>query len=468
MSDQEQNDGPQGWPPMYPAPPPSPQPSAYPGPSPMPQGYPGAGYQAGYGVAEVLPGSGQAVPPQRKRRRGVIIAGAVTVGVAGVVAGSAYAYSHLNGGGDQPEQHLPSTSAFVARVDLDPSLSQKVDVLRFASKFPATPKDLDWNAVDRDPRKWVYEELTKDTSDAPPWSEVDGWLGKRAAFAMTPGSPEAVPLAVIQVTDEAKASASLTRTKTKGRKIGFVAKDGWVLVSDTQAHADTAMAAAESSPLSSSSAFKDDVDALGDQGIASAWFDYAGLSKIGKTSGSSGLFGLGGGLGSTLAGRNAAAQLVTGHGAVALRFSGANLELAGRLRGLGETWKIGSLPAAKVNLPADTLGVVQIAGLGDAITKAWPDLVKQFGTLSGTDPDELTSQLEQQVGLKLPEDLTPLLGDESAVAMRATTGQKPEFGLRVDSSSPDTKRVSSLVSRAFRGSGEAITVKQFSGGYAIG
>jgi len=436
----------------------------YPTPS-----YPGAAGPAdpwsGPGV-EVLQGGGQIVPPPR-RRRVALTAGAVTVGVVGVAAASAYGYSLIGGGGDQPEQHLPGTAAAVLRIDLDPSLSQKVDALRFITKFPAAPHDLDWDKADRDPRKWLYEQLTKDTKDAPPWSEVQGWLGKRAAVAVMPassGSPEAIPVLSLQVTDEAKATQTLNRTKGGS---GVVAKDGWVLVSDSPEHVRLAQAATDSSPLSASPAFSEDVNALGDQGIASVWFDYGALSRIAGSAGSGGgLLGLNG-IGRTLATQGSAAGQLKGHGAVALRFSGAHLELAGKLRGMDLPPGTNALPAAKINLPADSLAVFQMAGLGDAVVKAWPQLLKQVATLGKVSPDELTKQVQDQTGLKVPNDLRPLLGDQLGVAMRARKGGTPEFGVRVDSSSPDVKRVSGALKKLLADGGPAVTVRPFGGGYTL-
>jgi hypothetical protein len=284
--------------------------------------------------------------------------------------------------------------------------------------------------------------------------------------------PEAIPLLALQVTDEAKAKAALSKAKAdSGEPLGVVSADGWLIVSDTSEHATAAQTAAKSSPLSSSAAFSDDVAALGDQGIASFWFDYAALGKLTQdTSGGGGLFGLNG-LGSALAGQAGAAQLPSfkGHGAMALRFSGANMELAGKLRGFDLPMSIADLGAAKVDLPADSLAAFQVAGLGEGVAKAWPDLVKQLATLGKTTPEELTSQAEQATGLKLPADLRPLLGEQFGVALRGGAGgQAPEFGIRVQSSSPDTKRVADLVSKVAQDGGTQVTVRQFAGGYAIG
>jgi len=239
-----------------------------------------------------------------------------------------------------------------------------------------------------------------------------------------------------------------------------------VLVSDSPEHARIAQAATDSSPLSKSATFSDDVGALGDPGIASAWFDYGALSKIAGTTGAGGLLGLNG-LGKTLATQGSAQQLLSGHGAIALRFSGAGLELAGKLRGLGATASAVELPPAKLNLPGDSLAVVQVAGLGDAVAKAWPDLIKQIAGISSTTPAELTSQLQDQTGLKLPGDLRPLLGNQLGVAVRAGKGKTPEVGVRVDSSSPDVKRVSGLLGKLAEDAGPAVTVRPFAGGYAV-
>ncbi len=80
-----------------------------------------------------------AQPPESTGGKRKWVAGGVAVLlVAGVGVGAAYAAGALGGGGGkQPEAEVPSTSVAFVSFDLNPSLGQKVDALRFLRKFPS-------------------------------------------------------------------------------------------------------------------------------------------------------------------------------------------------------------------------------------------------------------------------------------------------------------------------------------------
>ncbi len=358
------------------------------------------------GTVSVLPA---AAAPAR-RGRALVATGAAAAGVVLVAAG-AWAVQGLVGGGSRADEHLPGTAAAAVLVDLDPSAGQKLGAVQFAHKFPATGL-LDWDSADNDPRKWVYEQLTRSSSDAPAWSEVQAWLGKRAGLAELPPSgadPKPVTVVAVQVTDAARAKATLTRASGT-----FVAVDGdWVIVSDTQAHADSALAAATSSPLSAATTFRADMQSLGEAGIVALWADGSRTAALlphlpSAVGGPAGL----------VTGGLSPASLPTGHGAVTLRFDGATLELAGSVHGLGATARPATGQAA-VLAPADAAAVVSVAGLGDLVAKNWPQTLKA----AGDQGSEAITRIEAQTGLRLPQDLTTLLGTQFTLALRPQDGQ---------------------------------------------
>lgn len=400
--------------------------------------------------AEVLDGGAVGVvPPAQGNRRKVIAAGtAVAVGVVAVAAG-AYAYSVVVGSGDQPEAHLPASTAFVARIDLDPSGGQKIDALRFASKFP-TSKDLSWDKdkADKDPRKWLYEQLTKDSDTKVPWSEVSPWLGQKAAFAVTASgdaAPTAVPVVMLQTSDPVKAEASLRKIAGSKGKTGVAAGDGWVVLSDSDAHAKGVVDGAKKSPLSTSAHFAQDLDALGDPGVASFWLDFSALTPLAQAAlkQSEGMDPMA--LGFSLGNLSTLSSL-KGHGATALRFNGGDLELVGKFNDLGDGVKPGG-PSAKVNLPENTVFALSAAGAGDRITKQWTQVSDQFAKASGSTTQELTKQVEDAFGLKLPDDLKALFGDQFQLAVRLGQDNQPEGGVRVDTSAEGAKKATDALTK---------------------
>src|SRR5689334_21174446 len=98
-----------------------------------------------------------AEPKTRSSKRFIIIGAAVGLVVALVGAG-AYAWQKLDGGGSQPHDVLPSTVIAYARVDADPSASQKIAILKLVRKFPELAKELGIKDIDQDVRKPLLED----------------------------------------------------------------------------------------------------------------------------------------------------------------------------------------------------------------------------------------------------------------------------------------------------------------------
>ena len=266
--------------------------------------------------------------PAPRRRRGLVAMVAAGVAVA-VAAGGGLAWAAFNGDtGNQPERHLPRTTAALVKVDLDPSGPQKIEAARFLSKFPDSG-----TSQDSDLRKVVYDRLSESGDRVPPWSEVRDWIGDRAGVAMVADAD--APVVVLQVTDEAKARASLGSSAVKLPAGSFTVADGWATISDTKAHLDAVTGGLAQGTLADDSAFRHDVDALGDAGVLSGWADFSRLSSLAQRLGGGLAAGglLGGGL-PGLAGLAAAPGAASKQRvAMTARFTGGNAELVARTFG---------------------------------------------------------------------------------------------------------------------------------------
>ena len=403
------------------------------------------------------------LPPPPRRRRGALVAGVVAgvvgVGAAGVVG--LVAANGLFGGGDQPEQHLPSTVVAMAKIDLDPSAGQKVDAIRFARKFPQG-KDL---REDGDPRQWLWQKLTEDVEGAPSWDRASAWVGDRAAVALMPDpSDPAAPkvVGVLAVSDDERAVADMRSV----RNAGVAAADGWLVVADSVTTAQAALQGAKSSPLAGSTAFAEDLDRLGEDGIAAAWYDGTGLSKMLSSLASS--RDLAGVTGCAGAGQSSRFDRLSGHGAVALRFSGADLELFGTTVGITGSSVSGAGTGVE-QLPAGTLGAVGFAGLGKAVGTQWDAMLQQIGDATCEDPQTLLAPAEAAIGLSLPDDLVTLLGDRTAVAVGAPDALGlPSVGLKVASTGADLRGVLDKVRSTVDDAGLPVTITPIDGGYVAG
>lgn len=258
-------------------------------PPTFPPADPSGTWQSPDGAAP-LPGAVTTVRPSRLRT-GLVLGGAATAALV-LVGGGVFAYSALDGGGAQPEEALPGTAFAYVRVDLDPSATQKVNLLRLANRFPDLATDLDVDlGDDADLRRLVVDALsTSGTCEIDYATDVEPWIGHRAAFAALPAAEGATtegaaatpePVIALQVTDEAAARAAIESGLGCGdgvqpAQVAFA--DGYALITSEQVVAADVAAAAEKSPLAEAPRFVADMKALGDPGLISYWADLDGVA----------------------------------------------------------------------------------------------------------------------------------------------------------------------------------------------
>ncbi len=404
---------------------------------------------AGHHAAEVveLGGSPDVVPASPGRRRG-LVAGGGLLAVLLVGGGVTYAVGAVGGGGAAPEQAIPSTAFAVVKVDLDPSAAQKVGALRFARKFPDAKSQL---GSSDDPRQALFEALSKDGTLQGSWkTDVEPWLGKRGALAVVPGATaeaDPVPVVVLSVTDAAKARAGLT--KVTGGKAQCSVDDDFAVCAETEAVAKAAVSAADRSSISDNKTFGSDVEALGGEGIATAWVDLSkarsavpALESALRSSGAAG------------AGMTSGLQLaqLKGRYVTSLRFDGDDLELVGRIEGTDLPAITGTSGVGE--LPAGTLAAAGTAGADQLIATSWTQLRTTLAAAGGADQvDQQVKAIEQQYGIAIPGDIQAALGERTAIAYTGTKDGVPQVALRV---SGDSSSVAKLVSAATTAGGGSL------------
>ncbi|WP_336707781.1 DUF3352 domain-containing protein [Oerskovia sp. USHLN155] len=229
------------------------------------------------------------VGPSRLRT-GLVLGGAATAALV-LVGGGVFAYNALDGGGAQPEAALPDTAFAYVRVDLDPSATQKVNLLRLANRFPDLAADLDVDlGDDADLRKLVVDTIAKSgTCEIDYATDVEPWIGQRAAIAVLPpvegatgdagSAPEPEPVVALQVNDEGAARAAIESglgcgDGAKPAQVAFA--DGYALITSEKVVAADVAAAAKKASLADAPLFAADMKALGDPGLISYWADVEG------------------------------------------------------------------------------------------------------------------------------------------------------------------------------------------------
>ncbi|UPK73339.1 DUF3352 domain-containing protein [Nocardioidaceae bacterium SCSIO 66511] len=421
------------------------------GPPPQygqPQGRPAGPAQYAAQPPQGPPSGGQWVeqgphePAPKGRRKGILIGvGGIAV-VALIAAGGVFAWSKLSGGGPQPAEAVPSDAMAYVRLDLDPSASQKLDAMSLLHKWPEFEESTGISDDDVDLRKlFVDEVLSSDGCDVDYADDIEPWIGDRLGFALVPGDDSPAPMLAVQVSDEDKAKAGAEKIADcaggmnmagptmpssysdtamddvsyaegdDASNLGVSFSGDYMVVAPSQDLADDFAKDAENDSLASSAAFSDDMDALGDEGIASMWFDADAFVDAAKE------------LGMPAEDLEAFKANASGTAAAALRAGDNYLELVGAsdadAGAAGAKADIGGL--------SDSTMVAASVSDGQALVdNFWGQLESGMAADMAPQFQSIVSEIEQNTGLTLPDDLSTLFGEKFLLAVDSE-GLSPEM-----------------------------------------
>ena len=371
-------------------------------------------------------------PPASGRPRWPWIVSAV-VAVLVVIggAGGFLAYTKLHSSGQQPEKALPADVFAFAKLDADPSASQKIAAMRFLHRVPSLKSDFDEG---KDPARAVFDELTA-SGDLPADLDYDRdikpWMGDRIAVAVRPGQgPSADPdtIVAVQASDEGKARAAISRIVTDPDDVGMAYRNGYLLLSGSQLAADRASADAARATLAEARVFRSDMNSLGEDGVASGWVDLAVTAEA-ATDGDD---DFGSALGRQLGGGSISADGrlddLAGRAFFAVRFHSDSVELVAKVAGAGTPASAAPAADSLASLPASTGFAVQVGGVDVATQQLWD-------RLTASDDDEISSgfdDIEDEFGLTLPTDLVTVLGKRLVVSVdrNGLADGTPEIAIR--------------------------------------
>lgn len=400
--------------------------------------------------------------PARKPRRTALF---VTIALIAVLAigGGAFALARaLSGGGDQPADALPADTVAYARLDIDPSLGQKISALDFLNGLSPETRDL---LESTDIREEFFNEITganPGLSGLDYQNDIEPWIGDRLGVGVIPNDGDQEPIVAIalQVTDETAANEAIETLVTN---LGDAGDIDWFFHGDyvvfTEGpHAADVEGRVNNSTLADTDNFRADHDDLGDHGVASFWVDMdavTSLAQVGNTADELDyaypeLGGLPGLLTS-----GASGEVSAGRMAAAIRLGDNYVEVHGIAHGHEASIEGGDSPLLITDLPDDTF-----IALGVEHGDQWVDM---FWTLFGEiAPDELAEAQQQAAaeGVTLPEDLKVLAGQSAVVSVGPSVfdtfggygdhTQGPEFAVQV--STQDTDRAQQLVALMLAGS----------------
>lgn len=388
-----------------------------------------------------------AVSPRTGRGgRRLVVGGIAAAVILGGGYGAFAVYDRLDGGGTQPHDVLPATTQAYLRIDLDPSAGQKVDLFKLIRKVPDLADEVGITSDKQDVRELVFRDIVASECDSLDYDkDVEPWLGDRLGIG---GNIEDESfLIAIQTDDEDASRAGIKKLfACADESYGIAYLDGYAIVGPKQADVDAAVRATERGTLGDKKEFVEDFDELGNQGVVSGWADLAAIAKSPTAQ--------------DLAGPQITELAKGGTVAAALRTDGAAIEIA-LLSGADGAPKATSTDLA--TLPEGTVAALSIAGVGDRVSASFDSFVQEFdsafegfgtgiagpSTSPTLSPEELEQlglpadfneqlgdvggegsegdgppgaqgfidQIEQATGLKLPEDLATLFGDQLTLAV---------------------------------------------------
>lgn len=358
-------------------------------------------------------------PSNAGKKTGLIIT--LSLVAALVIGGGAFAVTRVLGGaGDQPSSALPGDSAAYVRMDIDPSVGQKIAAVRFLQDLdPEVTRTLQ----SEDMRREFFEMIAE---EEPSLSGIDydkdiaPWLGDRLGVSVIPQGEEDPQVAIaLQVTDEGAAEEGLTKLFEEaegGDQAGWFFHGDYAVLSSAEA-IDGIESAVEAGTLADNETFSGDIEALGDEGVLSFWadgeklapyLDEAGtaLDEVEDPTGMSpdSLSGF-------LSG-SSMEQAETGRVAAAVRFGEDNIELHGITRGFPVQIEDADTAQLVLDLPEDTAvalgqehGDQLVAIVYEQISKVMPDEVAQMES-------EASAQ-----GFEIPGDIQTLVGQSLAIGV---------------------------------------------------
>ena len=210
------------------------------------------------------------------------IAGA---GLLVLVGGAAAAFALLSGSGAQPESAMPANTIAFVKVDLNPSASQKVNLVRFLSSNLPADAGAHLSSTSTDPVGDLVTSSGMLDGTGYTWADFTPWLGDRAAIAVLPApagsSDPAVPAVFIAVTDETAMTDFLSRATSKDSgkvPAHAMVRDGYAVLAQDQGTVDMVIASPQS--LSESPSYQGSVAQAGTGQFLVGWADLSAVQGI--------------------------------------------------------------------------------------------------------------------------------------------------------------------------------------------
>ncbi|MCK0113730.1 DUF3352 domain-containing protein [Ornithinimicrobium sp. F0845] len=366
-------------------------------------------------------------PTQGSKNRPALLV-ALAVVAALVIGGGAWAVTRsLGGGGDQPASALPADTAAYVRLDIDPAVGQKIAAVRF---FQGLDDDVLETLRDDDIRAKAFEWMASEDEAfaAVNYEEdIEPWLGDRLALGIVPNGSDTPYFGIaLQVKDEDAANEGLTKLQEATNATESDPAEGldWYFHGDyavltTTGTVGTMQDLTEAGTLADKDTFREDMGALGDEGVLSAWVDIEPLATLAdsplaeQSLDNAAALDPSGALGSMAGTSQLAERAATGRFAAAVRFSEDSIEVGGVTRGMdGIGVEGGDSGRLVLDLPEDTVAAFSLEHGDQYVAHAYELLKSEF-------PDDFAEVEAQasEAGFTIPGDIQTLVGSSLVLSV---------------------------------------------------
>lgn len=350
----------------------------------------------------------------KKRISGKLI-GIIVGAIVLVLATVAVSFALLSGGGNQPEDVLPKDTVAIAKIDLNPRIGQRVNLIRFLSKFPKAIN----NFNEEDPVGSILEQSSV-TSELD-WEEIKPWIGNRYALALVESSGDLNPVLVISLKDPEEMKYFF---KKNYPDLAIAVIKDYLLIAQDK----SVMSVVTSAPtyLSENPDYKSDMNTLGGDQIASVWVNLKPITKLADTLIYDYLYQVG------LEQSSNPLQNTNGRIAIGMHFTPdtfvTDLITVDLNKDEVKVEKQSNSLQLIGDLPSDLLGVLSIDGLGDAINDSLlsNDLVRDVLDNVGISTRDLESIFDGPISVIAVDD--------------NRRDSDPLFLIRLEPSNPDRTR----------------------------
>lgn len=219
------------------------------------------------------------------KRRAIAIPVAIAVFAACTLG--AYAATRTDDLSDTAARYVPANALAFATIALDPSPMQKAKLLALSGHFPEKYKA---DAATAEGTKMINDAVGDELSFE---TDIKPWLGNEAAAALLPpvdGSTDPMPVAIINVKDQALAKATLDANTVDATSYRFVG-DYLVITTFDFVQTPAGVAALDAiqglienggESLNDNKRYKASLSTLGNEHLALAWFDLPEIVKVTK------------------------------------------------------------------------------------------------------------------------------------------------------------------------------------------